>query len=339
MSGHIAVKFAQAADKDEIIVAAEGLSIDLWERAHFKIALKGPKDFREEAFDLQPRVHALIERAKPDLIVVCAGSPVNFEREFAFAGNAAGIPVVLLNDFWNGAIRLQSPDHGYPSLFAVVAIDEHDALLAQKIYKDAHVFVGGNPGVVDVLVPLALKMRLRELREKHDALIVFAGASTFDDLDLCVRSMEKTPGALIPRFHPKRLGELIDDGRRTRGDRWNEMIASLEAQDRIVRMDDLKSTDPLAVEADVTCAGFSTSLTTAAAAGGRSVVLWSEGDVKASLLSQVAIDASPHESLGISRLITEPQNLLTLKPCYQAVREKLRPYDPKLVYESIVAKL
>ena len=244
--------------KHESIVVAEGLSVFQWKDAGFDLYFEGAKDFRVEPFECDPR--AILKEISPTAVVVGTSSPMNLEDGFAVAANALEIPLIFAEDFWGAHNR------HFTEPTAILTLDDYAATLAKKNHPAAGVYVVGNHGMpINFTTPPEFQNWMGVLREQFNYVVAFVSGRTFDDLSLCIESIKKTPDScLIPCFHPKRVDENVEG--KTRGDIWWHMLAESGLGPRIIEQGDRK-TDHIVTEAHITCSGFSTMLTTAAAAG------------------------------------------------------------------------
>lgn len=310
----IAVELASvmAQDGHDIHVVSEGKSVPLWTESGISYT-QHPGDSPER------EVHEI----NPDLLVVCEGSPANMETKFAKEANRNEIPLVIMEDTWNGFTRISAiPD-------SVLTIDEHAARLVCEAYPTATVETVGNRAVRDVDIPQPLLETQEALRAQYGKIVVFAGQGSTDDLALCIACMERTKGCLIPRFHPKRVSEIHHPSGKPKQEVWEKMLEAVG--EKVVRMDQHTTEQAIAIS-DVVCSGFSTALLTATHEGKAVVSLWTP-EVQASLWEQSQLMEVPLVSLGAAHKVKHPVDLGALAPPEGTL--SVRPYDPYQAYEII----
>ena len=141
-----------------------------------------------------------------------------------------------------------------------------------------------------------------------------------------------TPGnwCVIPRFHPK-WANLVHPSGRLYGEIWRKKFAVLG--DQVVYFDQIKSTDLIAMNTDITTACFSTLLTIATVAGKIAVSLWLP-PAKESLLNQAKLEVVPIVALGCAHSLEQPMPFIFSPPSASA-RAKLKPYDARAAYQAL----
>ncbi len=310
---------------DDVVVITEGLASAMFEKENFSLYFKGTINFSEEPFTLDAK--KVLLKSRPQLIVCGHGGPINLEREFAIAANVLRIPLVAIEDFWNCSIRLEArPD-------LVLTLDEYAASLAHKAYPRAKIVIVGNPGV-SMVGQISCLPEVDKLRERFDTVITYIGAGSWteEEIDFLLSCLKMTSGnwCIIPRFHPKWETQLHPCGQ-PYGKIWRQKIEVLG--ERVVYLDQIKSTDPIAASADITIASFSTLLTTAAAAGKVAISIWLP-QAKESLFKQAKLKAVPIVALDCAYSLEQPMPLVFSPPLASA-RAKLKPYDAQVAYQAL----
>lgn len=326
------VDLGQAVRKHghEAIVVCEGLSARLWFDAGFRPYIVGPEDPRLESFT----VNALqtLDKFKPSVVITGRGDPIHLEQAFGLAANARNIPLVLLEDFWNGyRSSTAEPD-------MILTIDEYAASLARKGRPKAVVQIVGSAQVPQEIPFVSPPLpEIEALKKKYGPAVLFIGGETTEDLDLVIRCMEETRGFLMVRFHPKHKVLPMSDGR-TREDVWKGMLAAAPLGNRVIY--DTTAKPELYIDnADVVCSGASLGLVSAICRGKPSVVLDTPG-VSRVLERVVGLPIFPAASLGAAYAIQAPCDLAEfIKKGPLENRSKLVPYDAELAYCAIARYL
>lgn len=307
-------------------IVAEGLSLKTWGDLGFGDILASNQE------EIAPQL--FLNEMHPDLVILGESSPTNQEKLYGLASNRAGIPVVFLEDFWNGFTRLNPvvPD-------GILAADDLAARIAREKYPNANVVVVGHSTNYEADVPQELKLAMDELRDRHGGpVVVYGGQIAVTDLDLLVACMQVTPGCIIPCFHPKLVDALHEETGRPKMHFWKRSLEPLG--DRVIMKEAVpglaSATLPqLVAAADITASGYSSVLMMAAANNKLAVSLWNE-EVKKNLLLESGLDRVPHVDLGLAVQVEDPINLCELAKSQHSGRS-IPPYDADAAYEGIKA--
>ena len=316
-----------------IIVAAEGIAAEYFQADGRKLAFAGTRDFRDVPFSLN--CEAFLATHSPHVLTVGEGSPNNLEGEMAWAANTLSIPVVAVDDYWGGALRIHParPD-------IICTVDEYSANIPNIDFPEAKVVITGNPGARNLTASREVMGKVESLRRKYDNVIVFVGGgldSTTDDIKFLTQCAELTGGnwCLIPAFHPKARDRKLPDGKKTYREFWSGMLAVLG--DRVKYVDGRG--DELVACASMVVSHRST-LMTAAAYMGKIVVSIQTSAGRKDMVGETERGKVPHVELGVAPLVKEPTDLSTFGPPNpDTVREKIFPFDPNIAYNAIVEHL
>ena len=306
-------------------IIAEGLSSDFWKKEGVPLYFEGSRIPHKEERQLD--VVQVLDDLTPDAIVVCESRPANLEERFAQIGNRKGIPVIFLEDFWAGFERLDArPD-------LICTIDSYACALVQERREDVRIRDVGNPFISESApgeVPSDLLRVVNEWKEENGLAVVYIGGETSSDLALCLESLRKTKGFLIPRLHPKHSITTLQNGI-TRGEMHRSLIA--ESGIKTLWLDSYQ-TEEVMQAGDIVCSGLSLSLITAATLRKKTVVLWTP-EVQSLLARVVGLSASPFVELGIAVEIRGPTNFASI-PFSNVSNSMFKPYRPEQVVNEIL---
>ena len=316
----------------EIIPVIEGLGgkqwLELWGRPVFQ----GTEDYKTMPFSLD--VEAVINHYRPDVIILGESSPNNLEEEFAWAAQQYDIPLVLVEDFWGGFVRITGLTKS-PEL--ILTLDDYAVQLAKEEFSDSHIIVTGNPGVRrSVTDPAAQVM---DLRRQGDFVVTLCGGGpeTAEQIELLLKclSMTSADWRLIPRWHPKEANRPDPENRnRPYHEIWDALLAPFG--ERVVRVGG--PPDNVVVASNLVCSGYSTLLTTTVQAGVVAVSLVTP-QVQQNLEAESAAREMPHVALGVAHRVDTPLDLAQLQPCSEGARARLKPFDPAVGAAAIEALL
>lgn len=335
--GRMAARVVSAIVKDNsdvlVRIVAEGKSPDVWVKAGFKPNWTFSENMEEARATCQTK--EIVSSYRPDLIIVSIGSPVNLERDFLVVGKQLGVPVVMLEDFHRSHVRFpERPD-------LLVVLDDYAAELAKVTWPAVETITSGSSSIFESEVDVEVKHQVERLQSCHGRVVMFSGASTFDDLALSVEIMQKNEGCLVPRFHPKLLDQVPNSdytnlsveeiNGRNNLQIWEDLLKPLG--DRVERIghDGDGLTDQIAAVADVTLSGFSSVLQTAVHRD-RLAVSLDTPEVRKSLEFQTGLTGVPMVGLGVVHKVSEPIDLGELRPL---PHESLKPFDSDLVAARI----
>jgi hypothetical protein len=264
----------------EIVVVAEGKSVDEWKNAGFNEAIvaEGPLDIKA-SWDISPK--DVFFSVKPDVLVCGLSSPIRSEAWFAAGAKnpecSGGLPLVYLDDNWGAIHRCQTPAD------LVLTIDT----LGEKLVHQHELYRNHREDQVRIIGDLSASAASEPIpqgtidafnKAKGDAEYAFVLCSQkwpeSDDiidtaLESCAFSLKA--GAklvVIPRWHP---GAKQEDRAR-----WTEkVLAFVDAHPNAVSiLGDSFSTDHLAALADGTFAATGSALRAAAYAGKIPICIW-----------------------------------------------------------------
>lgn len=299
----------------EVLVAAEGLSLQEWKNAGFasQIMASGPLDIYEPWTIDIPN---FLKQIAPDIIVCGLSSPMGKEEAFARAFRELfNKPVIIISDNWGAHFRLGIPAD------LVLTIDELDRSLINKnaVYclQNYQTVIIGDPSAMAAKEQIPAKTIQAYYEARRGADYVFLVCSqkwpesiqTFQiALTSCTKSLEH--GAqivIIPRFHP-------GASENNKGI-WNIMLGRFSQKySSVVRfIPDTKEakhdTNHLATLADATIAITGSALRAAAYAGKIPVCVWSK-DLATKLQGECGSDHHPLAMAGAALEMQETDNIV-----------------------------
>ena len=312
----------------KLYICAEGKALQRFDDAGIVIDFRGTVNDKTHPFEFD--ADGLLEREKPDKVIVGLGSPIYTERLLALAANRKGIPVVMLEDFW-GSTLVRAND-AKPDLLLVV--DEYARELGQIAFPNARMEIIGDAAAV--LPPFTNVPAFSRIRQKFDVIVVFFGGGPDDSEEmtrLLIASLEKTTDkwCLIPRFHPKVVDLPSPDGC-TYGQVWGDLLSPIA--DRVEKPD-VRSSEVVVLHSDIIVSNFSKLLGTAAMAGKVALSLRTPAGV-AIMKKETGYDSVPHVKMGCVQEVTAPVDFMSFSSVHPArIAKKIRPYDPEIALEAI----
>lgn len=310
---NVACPVAQAikdTGKINVQIIAEGVSAERWKGAGWDLFMEGPKNFKETPDTIDEK-EFIGQLSVGDVVVTTMGSPINLEDRFGRAANSRGITLVTIEDVWGSFTRSTA----IPQLLFTLDAFGEKLIRSTHEYDEAVVMIVGNPAVSNLVVPEDLRARIECLRLRYGRLVLFCGEGdgTGDLLRVALCSLlaakAKEDMVLIPRFHPKHIGNPVNRAN------WNGMLDLFELcskpNQQVLCLNDVKNTDALAALCDITISGASTTLQHAAKNGRIAVAI--ETELTKSLLApQVGgfYDRFPGVYLGYALPLLEPSDHL-----------------------------
>ena len=305
----------------EVIVVTEGVGGKQWPGSWPKPVFQGSEDYQIIPFSVD--AEAILRYYRPDVVVVGESFPNNLEGQFARAAQQMGIPIVLVEDFWGGFVRIadlaKDPD-------LILTLDEYAVGLAEARFPRARIAVTGNPGVRRRIADPASQVVDMHRNGNFVVTLCGGGRETAEQIQLLLKCLAITSGEwrLVPRWHPKEANRPDpENGNRPYQEIWDALLAPLG--DRVVRVDG--PVDNVVVASDRVCGAYSTLLTTAAQAGVTAVSLVTS-QVRQSLEMESAAREIPHVALGMAHLVEAPVDLASLWPCSIEIRSRIKPFNP-----------
>lgn len=308
-----------------VVVVTEGLASAVYEAAGFTPYLRGPVDAEREPFAVD--AEQILEKIRPDAVLVTCSNPIHLEEHFALAANRFNIPLVIVEDFWGGSFQVSAK----PQL--ILTLDEIGAAAIRQRRPDAALAIIGNYAVNEAQAIARtedLKQKREALKDKFGSLLFFVGggpAYTGATLKLLKECLAKTTVSwgLIVGFHPKWVAGRAPNGH-TWQEVWKDEITHLG--NRIVPLDE--DSDRICALSDVTFAAFSTMLTKAVVFGRLAVSLVTpEG--QEDLRARTTFAHHPLAPTGLVREISAPCDLAPYfeapAPEAQKISALLKPYD------------
>lgn len=329
--GFVAAGLAKMAMErgDRVVVITEGLAPREFGKHGVPLYFQGTTNFQEVPFSLD--VWAVLQKVRPDLVVVTLGSPSNLENAFALAANRSGILLVFIEDCHGAHVRTSAT----PNL--VVTLDNYASQLVLARYLATQVVIAGHPGVPTLEEVKAIKDRcLHELKIDGTRVYAFVGGdpgAAEEQLALLVRCLQQTHGqwCLIPRFHPKWVDVDNPNSSQTYGEIWQELLKPIASR---LKLDTVGDGRKLVASADVAVADYSTLLTTAVCCGKTAVFLETPAVIE-SMIATTGLTGMPLVELGCAYRVNEPMDLSTLAPPSPQKKSSLQSYDPVKAYEAM----
>lgn len=316
---------------DEVVVVAEGLAPRVFAKLGVPLFFQGTPNCREYPFSLN--MINLLEKVKPDVVLVTLGSPINLELLAGVIANQLGVPLVFIEDCHGAYVRTSV----VPNF--VITLDDYAAKLVSMRHPQTPIAVVGHPGVpTDDEVILIADQYLADLKTTGARVYAFVGGdpgATDEQLVLLVGCLQRTTGkwCLIPRFHPKWVGVSDPVSGRTYGEIWRGLLEPIADY---LEPDKVGDGRKLVASADVAVADYSTLLTTAACCGKTSIFLQTPM-VLESMKKNTGLGVFPLVEMGCAHLVTLPRDLSLLTPPTVERLSKLKPYDPLRAYELLRA--
>jgi len=305
----LGIKLIESGER--VYGVAEGLAIEAFKRAELLThELQGPCTPQDAA--------TLLRHTSPRVVVTGLSSPINAEESIGCAANDAGIPLVVVEDFWGAVARTRArPD-------LVGTLDSIGVAHAHKHCPWAELFITGNPGAKKVAPSSEVLAEVQRLRSRYDRIYLFTESgpeAATEQLDLLVRSLQMTAGnwCLVPCFHPKWVNHLAPGGS-TYGELWRKSLAPIAR-----RVEDVPGNrDELVCVVDVTVSVFSTLLTVAAYNGKAAVSLDTPRSREYLAQESGGLTEAPQVGLGLATKVAVPADLSAV-----AARSGfIQPYDP-----------
>ncbi len=319
-------------------VYAEGLSAGLWEEAGEKLAFKGSVDFLKESFTLN--VAEELEKFEPDVIVVGASVPINLEAQFAAAAveRRKPIPVVVAEDSFGGATRIQTP--------ITLALTLHPLAAgfyeAEGILKGVPTVAMGGESFRRIELSADKPAEVEKLREQFDTLVLYAGQGrpftrdilrmTLDCIDMTRAMTRGERIGLIVRHHPKVLPPEVA-----------ELIkADLAAFRSGKLVETTLSSDEAASVCDFTFTCFGSALNYSAVHGHIPVSVMTD-ESEAQLREQTGFGVTPLAAVGAAILMRSPVSFPVLRLNGESLEKNQRlyatphPLDPSVAADAILS--
>ena len=315
-------------------VYAEGLSAGLWEEVGEKLAFKGPVDFLKEPFTLN--VAEELEKFEPDVVVVGASVPINLEARFAEAAveRRKPIPVVVAEDSFGGATRIQTP--------ITLALTLHPLAAgfyeAEGILKGVPTVAMGGESFRRIELSADKQAEVEKLREQFDTLVLYAGQGrpfTRDILRMALDCIGMTKGesiGLIVSHHPKVLPPEV----------LAAIMADLDAFRSGTIVKTTLSSDEAASVCDVTFTCFGSALNNAAVHGRIAVSVMTD-ESEAQLREQTGFGVTPLAAVGAALTMRSPTSFPVLRLNRESLFENQRlyaqpyPLDPSVAADAILS--
>lgn len=288
----------------QILVAAEGKSLDVWSENNIPVDFRGEVDPKLTELDLTEVWESV------DLLVAGTSDPANLERTLALKARERAVPVVIFPDIWNGSRRLGDFEPDLILCIDSIAAKEETARLGEK-----RVAVVGDPALESfrkIKTSGRLKVTIQRLwasnlDERRTLLLVGHGAgyASEDLVDWVVDSILLSPDwMVVPRLlHPD--PRKHDLGLKAY---WEKRQKELP-EGAVVELDRQEfSTDELAMALPMTVSGFSTPLRAAVVGGEMGVSVGTEKLLDA-LYRGTGFHRYPLARIGVTAESDRPEDL------------------------------
>lgn len=319
----------------EVGIVVEGLAIERFKDAGFFKPRSKAELLFKGSISKPSRIKAgqILEKFKPDRVVITRSQLDSLESKFGLAANKAGIPLIMLEDYWAGYITSQArPD-------VIVTLDEYAQELARRAYPKIKIVIAGNPAFISldkIKIPFEVRKKFKELRQKFSRVFLYAGGEKkqmMAELRLLSECLRLTQNwCLIVRPHPLEVQK--DKQNKIKGNSgWSFILKEFGERIVTVKSD---SGDNLAMLADATFSGSSTMLSTAAYAHKAAISIHT--DLGDNVLKEMKLTALPLISLKCARQLRSPCDLdkfRFIQPAEKADLNKLQPFNVSLALEAI----
>lgn len=246
----------------EVIVVAEGLSLDKWVETREKVFLGKPDPTEVDSLGRRRDIllPAFFDLFQPDLVLTGLGHPINLGQSFGLEANRRGIKLGYVLDVWGA----ESRSRAIPDFICTLDEFSRKQIESYEHYqsKRPKVYITGSP-LLDSLVEVEeISQPFGELWMSYP-VILFVGQdeSTTPALSGSVEALNECFGdgyVLIPRFHPKFKGkeEWV---------KWQEILST--ATGNVLFLSPIVSIQEIMRLAECTVSIYSNALVEAAALG------------------------------------------------------------------------
>lgn len=259
----VAEPIAQESKKrgHTVTIIAEGLSAEEWKKAGWQLLFEGTKCFETEPFSIN--IDKILQTAKPSVIAVTYGAPINLEAQFANHAAKLKIPLAGLEDVWGAHIRI--PAHFFNLILTLELGEEIIRQFTPEIR--AKIVEIGSPFVSSILrnpLPQDIVARFKEATKgRRTILIAGDDDETQEYLHWTLASAARTKEKflIIWRPHPRTFATDKDK------EIWDFQIRLFREfrPDTIVSLPEIPDTRIIARLADATVSNYGTLLLASAA--------------------------------------------------------------------------
>ena len=285
----------------EVVVVAEGLSMDLWLKAGYEIYGGLPKegDFDQKIktrTDIDPR--AVLHQLKPDVVMTGLADPIHLGESFGLMANQKEIPLGFVEDLWGVHQRSKAlPDF-------VCTLDSYGdrVIVEDEVYGRylPYVYVTGSPAM-DTLKSVKPVPEIEAIVKSSGAkrVIIIGGQGEVTtpmirgivEL-LSVETFERC--LVIPRFHPKWMN---DPSKASFKDEWVQLLSRIKEPHQVLWTEPSVNTHSLVLSATEVVSVYSNLLIEAIVLG-RIAVSWNSEIGKKKMKASLGAEEFPLCQLG-----------------------------------------
>lgn len=322
----------------DIIVVAEGLSMDMWIKAGWEIYQGLPK---EGNFDLNTKIRSDIDvsdtiiRCRPDVVLTGLGAPIHLGEEFGFGANRLSTTLGFVEDLWFSHRRSSA----FPNFICTPDGYGRQAIEAWPRYTGQmpRVFVTGSSAMdtlqdVKPFVPLANIIEKERACGREFTRVILVGGQSEPTTPMLQGLKEASLIAashgerwlIIPRFHPKWMADATKAAFKSE---WERIVFEMEEYHRVLWVPlsvDTRTLVPLATEV---VSIFSNLLIEAVGLGTLAVSWTSEVGRQKMAESFGGASKFPLAELGACLEVSSAQEFLNLPhPRYYGSEEETTPF-------------
>ncbi len=311
----------------EVIVVAEGLSMEMWVKSGRRILGGLPK---EGDFDPNTKVrtdigsHEALSLLKPDIVMTGLGHPIHLGEKFGLAANSARTKLGYVEDLWGVHNRSMAmpqfvcatDDYGMKQIRGCTRYtnallgDEYDHLYQNRSPK---VYVTGSPAMdaLQRVVPDPETKLIIGRNYTNSRVILIGGQdeSTTPLIQGLVEASRKHEGWLIiPRFHPKWVS---DPSKTAIRDEWITCLYQMERSHRVLWTPPSIDMRSLMLLADEVISIYSNCLIEAVALGAVPIS-WTSDIGRQKMEEGLGVTTFPSVTLGAAREVRTPEEYLSL---------------------------
>ncbi len=323
----------------EVIIIAEGVSIQMWKNEGHEIYGGLPKD---GDFDPNTKIRTDIDpeetlkKLKPDIVMNGLAIPINLGEKFGLTANYLKIKVGFVEDLWGVHCHSQAT----PTF--ICTPDEYGRDMIHSYYRPyiPHVHVTGSPAIDSLLQlqpdPVTEKI-IRASGAKRVILIGGQDESTTPMLEGLIEVLKQISASksryhclIIPRFHPKWTS---DPSKKPYLDKWNELLSQIHEPHKVLRTDPLVNTRRLILSCTEIVSIYSNILVEAVALN-RLSVSWNSKIGQNKMKASLNVETFPLCRLGTIKEIWEASNYINTVPLFKSGYYKYLVSEAKKVVRS-----
>ena len=333
----------------EVVVVAEGLSMDLWLKAGYEIYGGLPKegDFDpniKTRTDIDPVL--VLENMDPDVVMTGLASPIKLGESFGRIANQFGIGLGFVEDLWGVHQRSEArPDfictldaYGEKKILEHVEYDLR--LIAGDETIDCQcnppdVYVTGSPAMdslQNVKSDPSVGKAIREANPKRVILLGGQGEATTPMVRGVVETLNAIPDkcVVIPRFHPKYMSDLSKVALK---DEWMTLLDQIKPPHVVLWIESSVNTHSLILSSTEVVSIFSNLLIEAVVLG-RMAVSWNSEVGQKSMKKSLGEESFPLCQFGAVQEVWNPTGYLNQVPGFNSKEYSQQITDAQKVVKS-----